>query len=97
MLRSTSLVRVQLSVPARRFFSSQITREQRMSTALQQSLQAEFVDVQDVSGGCGAMYTVTVRSPLFRNKKTIEQHRMVSSLFSNAFRLPFFDGYESAR
>ncbi|XP_052712904.1 bolA-like protein 3 [Crassostrea angulata] len=39
---------------------------------------ATKVEAQDISGGCGAMYTVFVEAEEFRGQRTIKQHRMVN-------------------
>ncbi|GFN74408.1 Bola-like protein 3 [Plakobranchus ocellatus] len=39
---------------------------------------ATHVQVSDVSGGCGAMYQISIESPQFQGKRTIQQHRMVN-------------------
>ncbi|KAL4269365.1 BolA/IbaG family protein [Pleurotus pulmonarius] len=38
------------------------------------------LQVQDVSGGCGAFYAVTIASNAFKGLSTIKQHRMVTEL-----------------
>lgn len=60
--------------------------------ALLKDLQASQVNVEDVSGGCGAAYAVYVESPLFKvlsspcclltasqGKNMVAQHKMVTS------------------
>ncbi|KAK3765145.1 hypothetical protein RRG08_027784 [Elysia crispata] len=39
---------------------------------------ATHVEVADVSGGCGAMYQISIESPQFKGLRTIQQHRMVN-------------------
>ncbi|XP_022340023.2 bolA-like protein 3 [Crassostrea virginica] len=39
---------------------------------------ATKVEAQDISGGCGAMYTVFVEAAEFKGQRTIKQHRMVN-------------------
>jgi BolA-like protein 3 len=36
------------------------------------------VIVNDISGGCGAMYEILVESPDFKGITTIKQHRMIT-------------------
>ncbi|XP_038070294.1 bolA-like protein 3 isoform X2 [Patiria miniata] len=40
--------------------------------------KATLIQVQDVSGGCGAMYQVNIESEDFAGKRTLQQHRMVT-------------------
>jgi BolA-like protein 3 len=39
---------------------------------------AERVAVRDTSGGCGAMYTIEVRSAAFEGQSTVKQHQLVA-------------------
>ena len=41
---------------------------------------AKHIDVVDISGGCGAMYTVYVETNEFRNMRTVRQHQMVNDV-----------------
>jgi stress-induced morphogen len=41
---------------------------------------AKHIDVVDISGGCGAMYTVYVETSEFRNMRTVRQHQMVNDV-----------------
>lgn len=42
--------------------------------------KARHIDVVDISGGCGAMYTVYVETSEFRNMRTVRQHQMVNDV-----------------
>lgn len=42
--------------------------------------KARHIDVVDISGGCGAMYTVYVETSEFRNMRTVKQHQMVNDV-----------------
>jgi BolA-like protein 3 len=38
------------------------------------------VEVNDISGGCGAMYNIDVESPLFKGKSIVQQHQLVQQV-----------------
>jgi len=42
--------------------------------------------VQDVSGGCGAMFKIDVSSAVFKGKSLVEQHRTVNQLLSSEIK-----------
>lgn len=39
---------------------------------------ATAINVEDVSGGCGAMFSIHVESSDFRGKRLVAQHRLVT-------------------
>ncbi|KAL5021371.1 hypothetical protein ScPMuIL_000526 [Solemya velum] len=41
---------------------------------------ASFIKVHDISGGCGAMYEVTLESTDFQGLRTVLQHKMVTDV-----------------
>ncbi|XP_070201405.1 uncharacterized protein [Littorina saxatilis] len=41
---------------------------------------AKSVEVSDISGGCGAMYQISIEAEEFRGKKTVQQHRLVNEV-----------------
>ncbi|KAJ3164757.1 hypothetical protein HK101_000370 [Irineochytrium annulatum] len=51
--------------------------EQRITKLLTASLEPTAIQVQDISGGCGAMYAVNVTSAKFKGLPLVKQHRMV--------------------
>ncbi|KAJ8249233.1 hypothetical protein GJAV_G00232610 [Gymnothorax javanicus] len=62
-----------------RFLSSQTNGELRITQILKESFpQATSVRVQDISGGCGAMYEVHIESNEFKGKRTVQQHQLVN-------------------
>lgn len=62
-----------------RFLSSQTNGELRIAQILKESFpQATSVRVQDISGGCGAMYEVHIESNEFKGKRTVQQHQLVN-------------------
>ncbi|XP_076645744.1 bolA-like protein 3 [Halictus rubicundus] len=40
--------------------------------------KAKLIEVNDVSGGCGAMFEINVIAPEFKGLNTIKQHRMIN-------------------
>jgi len=44
------------------------------------------IQVQDVSGGCGAMFKIDVSSAVFKGKSLVEQHRTVNQLLSSEIK-----------
>ena len=53
--------------------------EERISNILKAKFpQATYVNVEDISGGCGSMYEVQLEAPDFKGKRTVMQHRMVN-------------------
>ncbi|KAL8722677.1 MAG: hypothetical protein Q9225_000909 [Loekoesia sp. 1 TL-2023] len=52
-------------------------------SSLQQTLKekvgAEYVEIEDISGGCGQAFNATIVSPEFENKNSLARHRLVNS------------------
>lgn len=46
---------------------------------IQERLQADLVQVEDMSGGCGQAFAVVIVSPLFQGKNKLMRHRLVNS------------------
>jgi stress-induced morphogen len=51
--------------------------ERNIANKLSEALKPASLDVKDISGGCGAMYAISVASEQFRGLSLIKQHRMV--------------------
>ena len=51
---------------------------------------ATKIVVQDISGGCGAMFEVNVVSNEFSGVPKVKQHLQVSQVFSIEFLIKFF-------
>ncbi|KAF9495733.1 bola-like protein [Pleurotus eryngii] len=54
--------------------------EKLIHSKLSDKFKPTQLQVQDVSGGCGAFYAVTIASNAFKGLSTIKQHRMVTEL-----------------
>mmetsp|Transcript_27611 Transcript_27611/g.35674 ORF Transcript_27611/g.35674 Transcript_27611/m.35674 type:complete len:127 (+) Transcript_27611:85-465(+) len=65
-----------------RFLSQSVgsNPEGAMAALLEEKLQASKVEVKDISGGCGSMYSILVESQLFKGKGLVQQHRMVKEI-----------------
>ncbi|KAK3605736.1 hypothetical protein CHS0354_013534 [Potamilus streckersoni] len=63
-----------------RFLSDTTTEgERKITDVLRQKFPgAKSVQVNDISGGCGAMYEVLVEAEEFRGKRTVLQHKMIN-------------------
>ena len=49
-----------------------------LSSTLKEKLDAQHVDIVDLSGGCGQMYEAHIVSPHFAKKTTLARHRLVN-------------------
>lgn len=47
---------------------------------------AKTIEVVDISGGCGAMYTVYVEASEFKNLRTVKQHQLVNDCLRTEIR-----------
>ncbi|GAA6038157.1 hypothetical protein JCM8097_005768 [Rhodosporidiobolus ruineniae] len=77
---------------ALRLFSSSSARfslsdgEKLLKDKLEQSLHGAKVDVQDVSGGCGSFYAISIAHESFKGLSTIKQHRIVNELLKDEIK-----------
>ncbi|XP_046967866.1 bolA-like protein 3 [Vanessa cardui] len=56
-----------------------ISKEQKLTEALKKSLPGiTYVSVEDISGGCGAMFEVSIEAKEFKGLSTVKQHRLVT-------------------
>ncbi|XP_026745226.1 bolA-like protein 3 [Trichoplusia ni] len=61
------------------FERNSVTKEQQLSEALKRSLPGiTFISVEDISGGCGAMFEVSVEAKEFIGLSRVKQHRLVT-------------------
>ncbi|ODQ51432.1 bola domain protein [Saitoella complicata NRRL Y-17804] len=56
---------------------SGVTKE-HLDQAIRERLSATFVKIEDISGGCGQAFEVTIVSPEFAGKNTLARHRLVN-------------------
>ncbi|KAK3726847.1 hypothetical protein QZH41_016727, partial [Actinostola sp. cb2023] len=52
--------------------------ERKLAETLASKIDATVIRVRDISGGCGAMYEISVESEVFRGKRKVQQHRIVN-------------------
>ena len=68
------------TAPPRVRLLSTETPSEAMEAKLRDQLDAVAVTVEDVSGGCGAMYKAYVESPKFAGLNTVKQHKLVQGV-----------------
>ena len=56
----------------------QTTGEKHVFSVIESALSPRSLQVQDVSGGCGAVYSLNVVAEQFRGLSTLQQHRLVT-------------------
>ncbi|KAJ4312593.1 hypothetical protein N0V94_007365 [Neodidymelliopsis sp. IMI 364377] len=64
---------------ARTAASSGVTPE-GIKQKLESGLGATWVEIEDMSGGCGQMYEAIIVSPQFTKKTTLARHRLVNGV-----------------
>ncbi|XP_076470406.1 bolA-like protein 3 [Babylonia areolata] len=47
---------------------------------------AKVIEVSDVSGGCGAMYQISIEAEEFKGKRTMQQHRLVNEALAEEIK-----------
>ncbi|KAF2274842.1 bola-like protein [Westerdykella ornata] len=47
---------------------------------LEEQLDATYVEIEDMSGGCGQMFQAIIVSPQFAKKTTLARHRLVNGI-----------------
>ncbi|KAK6043603.1 BolA-like protein [Cooperia oncophora] len=79
--------RARLFYFALRFSSTKTEAELRMAKLLQEKINGVTqVEVNDVSSGCGSMYSVFVESSAFKGLSKVAQHKMVTGILKNEIR-----------
>ncbi|KAL5487879.1 hypothetical protein ACEPAI_5987 [Sanghuangporus weigelae] len=56
----------------------QLEGERRIYSKLQERFNPSQLQVQDVSGGCGTFYAITIASKAFADLPMVQQHRLVN-------------------
>ncbi|XP_073145637.1 protein BOLA2 isoform X2 [Henckelia pumila] len=62
-----------------------VTKEQVEST-LKSKMNPSHLEVVDISGGCGASFTVEIVSEQFVGKRLLERHRMVNTALAEEMK-----------
>lgn len=48
--------------------------------------KAKDIEVVDISGGCGAMYTIYVETSEFKNLRTVKQHQLINEVLKSEIK-----------
>ncbi|BGP16412.1 hypothetical protein JCM10213_004032 [Rhodosporidiobolus nylandii] len=67
-------------------FSDLSDGEQLLKDKLEEKLKGAKVEVQDVSGGCGSFYAISIAHESFKGLSTIKQHRVVNELLKDEIK-----------
>ncbi|KAG0666181.1 hypothetical protein C6P45_000283 [Maudiozyma exigua] len=54
--------------------------EEAVYKKLAEALNPKQLAVHDISGGCGSMYNIVIKSDKFNSLTTIKQHKLVNSI-----------------
>lgn len=57
--------------------------EQKIHNILSKQLQPETLEVEDISGGCGSMFSINVTSNKFQGLSMIKQHKLVNTILKD--------------
>ncbi|KAK0181545.1 hypothetical protein PV327_003821 [Microctonus hyperodae] len=61
--------------------------EEKMISILKNKFpKAELIEVNDISGGCGAMFEVNVIAPEFSGLNTVKQHRLINDTLKDEIK-----------
>jgi stress-induced morphogen len=60
--------------------------DKQLEAVIVEKFQPTQVTVQDISGGCGSSFKVTIVSALFEGKSLLERHRLVYSILENEMK-----------
>ena len=61
--------------------------EEKLKIILKKSFPgAKVIEVVDISGGCGAMYDITVEAPELKGLSIVKQHRMVNEALKDEIK-----------
>ncbi|GAA6064593.1 hypothetical protein JCM10212_003769, partial [Sporobolomyces blumeae] len=88
-LRTSQLPRSSFStsLPRRQAPSDSLSDgEKLLKDKLEQALDGAKVQVQDVSGGCGSFYAISIEHESFRGLNTIKQHRIVNQVLQDEIK-----------
>ncbi|KAG7302318.1 hypothetical protein JYU34_013814 [Plutella xylostella] len=58
---------------------NRVSKEEQLTEALKKKMPGiTFISVEDISGGCGAMFEVSIEAKEFVGLSTVKQHRIVT-------------------
>lgn len=59
---------------------SQTTEERSIYDKIKKALEPSELKVKDMSGGCGSMFSIEIKSSKFNGLSKIKQHKLVNEL-----------------
>ncbi|KAL3479505.1 bola protein [Aspergillus californicus] len=59
--------------------ASSVVTPELLKGKLVEQLQAQHVEIEDLSGGCGQAFQAVIVSPQFEKKNMLARHRLVNS------------------
>ncbi|CAK1542851.1 unnamed protein product [Leptosia nina] len=61
------------------FEQNSVTKEQKLTEVLKRAMPGiTYVSIEDISGGCGAMYEISIEAKEFVGLSRVKQHRLVT-------------------
>ena len=60
--------------------------ESAIASLLQTALEPTELLVQDISGGCGSMYSIDITSAAFKGQNILKQQRMVNAALGDVIK-----------
>ncbi|KAH3900370.1 Bol3p SCDLUD_003345 [Saccharomycodes ludwigii] len=60
--------------------SSSTPEEKLISEKLKNSLNPSYLNVMDISGGCGSMFAIEVTSKKFNDLNIVKQHKLINQI-----------------
>ncbi|KAJ3484428.1 hypothetical protein NLI96_g5651 [Meripilus lineatus] len=57
--------------------------ERKIMSKLSSEFTPSHLAVQDISGGCGSFYAISITSDKFRGLSTVKQHRLVNAVLKD--------------
>eukprot|EP00127_Corallochytrium_limacisporum_P007503 Clim_evm25s253 gene=Clim_evmTU25s253 len=55
----------------------------QLQAVIEERFKPVHLTVEDVSGGCGSNFEVTIVSEMFEGKKLLQKHKLVNSLLAD--------------
>lgn len=53
---------------------------------LKKSLNPTSLEIKDISGGCGSMFLIDIKSEIFKNLSIIKQHKLVNEVLKDEIK-----------
>lgn len=68
------------------FISKFRASQKQIEDKLKEKLKPSFLNVQDISGGCGQSFKIQIKSEEFKGKTIILQHRLVNEILKDELK-----------